>query len=74
MITTKYKMDRSFVRDLRKMTSLKTEEYQDEFFRRAHVINNYMNETGATFNSLNVAANVMLIMDLENIWGEEENT
>ena len=65
-------MERSFIHSLRRMTSLKSEEYQDEFFRRIHVINDYLNEAGTFFNSLEVAASVMLTMDMEGIWGEED--
>ncbi len=65
-------MDKNFVFNLRKMICKKSEPYHDEFFRRIHLINYYLNEAGSTFNDLDVSAGIALQMDLENKWGKEE--
>ncbi len=64
-------MEQNFTFRLRKMISQKSEPFQDEFFRRAHIINHYLNEAGGIFENLSVAAKVALDMDLEDIWGED---
>ncbi len=66
-----YPMERRFMNSLQKMTSLKSEKYQDEFFRRIHIINDYVNLDGTFFNDRSVAANVMVTMDQEQVWGED---
>ncbi len=67
-----YQIDKNFIFGLRKMVSKKSESFQDEFFRRIHVINEYTNLAGSAFDDFNTASNVALQMELENVWGEEE--
>ncbi len=64
-------MEQNFIFRLRKMVSQKSDTFQDEFFRRAHVVNHYLNEAGGTFGDIGIAANIALEMDLEEAWGED---
>ncbi len=70
-----YPLDKSFILLLRKMVSRKSETYQDEFFSRIHILNDYLNMAGLSLKDPNTAVGIILQMDLENregIWGEEE--
>ncbi len=64
-------MEKNFIFGLRKMVSQKSDLFQDEFFRRIHIVNDYLNEAGTTFHDYNTAAGIALQMDTENIWGED---
>ncbi len=64
-------MEQNFIFRLQKMVSQKSDIFQDEFFRRVHIINHYMNEAGGLFSDLSIAAKVALDMDLEEAWGED---
>ncbi len=64
-------MERNFIFSLRKMVSQKSDAFQDEFFRRIHIVNSYLNEAGTVFSDSSVAASVALQMDVEDRWGED---
>ncbi len=64
-------MERNFILRLRKMVSQKSDAFQDEFFRRTHVINHYMLMSGGAFTDVGVAAGIALDMDLEDKWGRD---
>ncbi len=64
-------MERNFIFSLRKMVSQKSDAFQDEFFRRIHIVNGYLNEAGTVFSDSSVAASVALQMDIEDRWGED---
>ncbi len=69
---TAHSMENNFVFGLRKMVSQKSEIFQDEFFKRIHIVNKYLNEAGSTFNDYNTAAGIAAQMEIENIWGKDE--
>ncbi len=67
-----YPMESDFIFSLHKMVAQKSEIFQDEFFRRVHIVNKYLNKAGTTFKDLSIAASITLCMELEEVWGEEE--
>ncbi len=69
---TSHNMEKNFMFGLRKMVSQKSDIFQDEFFRRAHLINKYLNEAGSTFHDYNTAAGIATQMEVENTWGKDE--
>ncbi len=66
-------MEKNFIFSLRKMVSQKSDTFQNEFFRRVHIVNDYLNEAGTIFNDTSVAAAMALQMNVEDKWGEDVN-
>ncbi len=58
-------MEERFLFDLHRMVANKSEEFQDEFFKRIQEVNCNLNRVGTTLQDYSIAATIMLNLELE---------